>query len=115
MQIRGLWHHYFQNTDAIIFVVDSADPDRIESEAQEELWKALNDQNLANVPLLVYANKQDLPNALSVQQVAQRLELGKIRNREWFVQACAAVKRDGIYEGLDWLAETLQKRRKNQA
>jgi len=104
-KIRTLWHHYFQNTDAMIYVVDSSDRERIE-EAREELYRCLKDDLLANVPLLVYANKADLPKAMRAQEIVPALGLDKMR-REWHVQESVAVKGDGLYEGLDWLAKTL--------
>jgi ADP-ribosylation factor protein 1 len=59
-KIRPLWRHYFQNTQGIIFVVDSNDRDRI-VEAREELQRMLNEDELREAMLLVFANKQDLP------------------------------------------------------
>lgn len=59
-KIRPLWRHYFQNTQGIIFVVDSNDRDRV-VEAREELQKMLNEDELRDALLLVFANKQDLP------------------------------------------------------
>lgn len=59
-KIRPLWRHYFQNTQGIIFVVDSNDRDRI-TEAREELQRMLNEDELRDAILLVFANKQDLP------------------------------------------------------
>ena len=62
-KIRPLWRHYFQNTQGIIFVVDSNDRDRI-VEAREELQRMLNEDELRDALLLVFANKQDLPVCL---------------------------------------------------
>lgn len=62
-KIRPLWRHYFQNTQGIIFVVDSNDRDRI-VEAREELQRMLNEDELRDAILLVFANKQDLPVSL---------------------------------------------------
>ena len=59
-KIRPLWRHYFQNTQGIIFVVDSNDRDRV-PEAREELQRMLNEDELRDALLLVFANKQDLP------------------------------------------------------
>merc|ERR550525_2122366 len=63
-KIRPLWRHYFQNTQGLIFVVDSNDRERI-SEAKEELQKMLQEGELRDATLLVFANKQDLPNAMT--------------------------------------------------
>ncbi|CAH8533472.1 unnamed protein product [Schistosoma rodhaini] len=79
-KIRRLWRHYFQNTQGLIFVVDSNDRDRI-SESAEELNKMLLEDELRDVVILVFANKQDLPNAMSTAEVAEKLRLREIRNR----------------------------------
>lgn len=64
IQIRVLWKHYYQNTQAVIFVVDSCDKERL-TEAKEELHRALADDELRIAKLLVFANKQDMPGAVS--------------------------------------------------
>eukprot|EP01133_Synstelium_polycarpum_P013868 gene13868-16356_t len=66
-KIRPLWRHYFQNTQGLIFVVDSNDRERIQ-EACDELSKMLNEDELRDAVLLVFCNKQDLPNAMSVAE-----------------------------------------------
>jgi len=118
-KIRPLWRHYYQNTQGVIFVVDSNDRDRIddskdyEHSAKEELHRMLAEDELRDAVLLVYANKQDLPNAMKVQEVAERLGLNKLRNRQWFIQGTSAPTGDGLYEGLDWLSNTLSKKEIN--
>ena len=104
--IRPLWRHYYQNVQALIFVVDSADAERLE-EAREELSKLMGEEQLASAYLLVYANKQDMPEAKSVQEVADALELTTVQGRVWYIQACSASSGDGLREGLDWLAGKL--------
>ena len=105
-KIRPLWRHYYQNTQAVIFVVDSNDKERV-GEASEELQKMLREDELREAALLVLANKQDLPNAMSVAEVTDKLGLHSMRNRKWYIQACCATSGDGLYEGLDWLSTTL--------
>lgn len=60
-KIRPLWRHYYTGTQALIFVVDSQDRERID-EAKQELHRILNDREMKDALLLVFANKQDLPN-----------------------------------------------------
>ena len=67
-KIRPLWRHYFQNTQGIIFVVDSNDRDRV-VEAREELQRMLNEDELRDALLLVFANKQDLPVGLKIRSI----------------------------------------------
>ena len=56
-KIRPLWRHYYQGTNGLIYVVDSNDRDRIE-DAREELTKMLNEDEMRDAVLLVFANKQ---------------------------------------------------------
>lgn len=110
-KLRGLWHHYYENTQALIYVVDSADIDRMDI-AREELFKALNSLELENAPLLVYANKQDLPEALTPDQIIEKLNLRSLKGRSWLVQGTTGTEGKGLTEGLDWMAETLYKQSK---
>ncbi|XP_068169680.1 ADP-ribosylation factor 4-like [Antennarius striatus] len=105
-KIRPLWRHYFQNTQGLIFVVDSNDRERM-AESSDELSKMLNEDELKDAALLVFANKQDLPNALSVSEVTDKLGLQNLRNKPWHIQSTCATQGDGLYEGLDWLCNKL--------
>jgi len=109
-KIRPLWRHYFQNTQGLIFVVDSNDRERI-GEAHDELHKMLNEDELREAVLLVFANKQDLPNAMSVAEVTDKLGLHSLRYRKWYIQATCATSGDGLYEGLDWLSNQLSNKK----
>jgi ADP-ribosylation factor protein 1 len=81
-KIRPLWRHYYQNTQGLIFVVDSNDRDRIEA-AREELHKMINEDELREAVILVFANKQDLPNAMTAAEVTDKLGLHSLRSRNW--------------------------------
>lgn len=105
-KIRPLWRHYFSNTHGIIFVVDSNDRERI-VDAKEELHRMLGEDELRDAVLLVFANKQDLPNAMSVPEITDKLMLYSIRHRHWYIQSACATAGDGLFEGLDWLSTTL--------
>eukprot|EP00696_Hemimastix_kukwesjijk_P018363 gnl/Hemi2/7226_TR2456_c0_g1_i1.p1 gnl/Hemi2/7226_TR2456_c0_g1~~gnl/Hemi2/7226_TR2456_c0_g1_i1.p1 ORF type:complete len:205 (-),score=60.24 gnl/Hemi2/7226_TR2456_c0_g1_i1:182-736(-) len=105
-RIRKLWRHYFSNTDALIFVVDSSDTERIK-EAGEELQGIMHDSLMQGKPVLVLANKQDLPGALDCSAMAQALGLHAER-RQWHVQGAIATRSEGLYEGLEWLADVLR-------
>ncbi|XP_052465182.1 ADP-ribosylation factor 4-like [Carassius gibelio] len=107
--IRRLWRHYYQNTKGLIFVVDSSDRDRIET-AAEELKAMLAEDEMRDAVLLVLANKQDLPKAMPVPELTDKLGLHTLRGRQWFVQATCAVQGSGLYEGLDWLSDQLSRR-----
>ncbi|KAJ8272974.1 hypothetical protein GJAV_G00095710 [Gymnothorax javanicus] len=106
-KIRPLWRHYFQNTQGLIFVVDSNDRERV-NEAREELMRMLAEDELRDAALLVFANKQDLPNAMNAAEITEKLALHSLRHRTWFIQATCATSGDGLYEGLDWLSSRLK-------
>jgi len=107
-KIRPLWRHYFQNTQGLIFVVDSNDRERV-NEAKEELNKMLGEDELREAVLLVFANKQDLPNAMTCADLSDKLGLSSIRGRRWYIQSTCATHGEGLYEGLDWLSGELAK------
>eukprot|EP00446_Apocalathium_sp_SHHI-4_P072839 CAMPEP_0177542992 /NCGR_PEP_ID=MMETSP0369-20130122/61125_1 /TAXON_ID=447022 ORGANISM="Scrippsiella hangoei-like, Strain SHHI-4" /NCGR_SAMPLE_ID=MMETSP0369 /ASSEMBLY_ACC=CAM_ASM_000364 /LENGTH=223 /DNA_ID=CAMNT_0019026745 /DNA_START=35 /DNA_END=706 /DNA_ORIENTATION=- len=105
--MRNLWRHYYKSVNSFIFVVDSNDRERME-DAKEWLNKMLSEDELFGVPLLVYANKQDLPRAMSITELTDKLGLHEVRNRAWFIQGSCATTSSGVYEGLDWLHSTLK-------
>uniref|UniRef100_A0A7N4NMD0 ARF GTPase 5 n=1 Tax=Sarcophilus harrisii TaxID=9305 RepID=A0A7N4NMD0_SARHA len=108
-KIRPLWRHYFQNTQGLIFVVDSNDRERVQ-ESADELQKMLQEDELREAVLLVFANKQDMPNAMPVSELTDKLGLQSLRSRTWYVQATCATQGTGLYDGLDWLSHELSKR-----
>ncbi|KAL6092435.1 hypothetical protein STEG23_037286, partial [Scotinomys teguina] len=79
-KIRPLWRHYFQNTQGLIFVVDSNDRERVQ-ESADELQKMLQEDELRDAVLLVFANKQDMPNAMPVSELTDKLGLQHLRSR----------------------------------
>eukprot|EP01084_Bolivina_argentea_P055834 102297_1 len=165
-KIKPLWRHYYQNTQGIVFVVDSNDHERISNltneqkdllcsgfiyekhdeyipndmvnlcktyfgvnkhdcqltkihceectkctdTAQYELHSIAQEEELKDVIFLILANKQDLPNAMSVDEMKKRLLLNKI-NQQWHILPTIATKGDGVYEGLDWLWYAIKKQR----
>merc|ERR1712154_673062 len=79
--------------------------------AKEELHRMLAEDELRDAAVLVFANKQGLPNALSVNEVTDRLGLSTLRKRDWYIQSTCATTGDGLYEGLDWLSTTITKKK----
>lgn len=100
----------FRMLQAVIYVVDSSDVERLGT-SKEEFHAILDEEELKNALVLVYANKQDLPGALSEAQVAEGLGLHDIKSRDWAIFKASAVKGEGLFEGLDWLANMLKNRR----
>jgi|EP00769_Ergobibamus_cyprinoides_P000160 small GTP-binding protein len=105
--IRPLWRHYYHNMQALVFVVDSADTDRM-NEAAIELHAILEDPEMSGVPLLLYANKMDLPAAVDPATVTSLLRLGELKDRQFHIQAACALDGDGIVDGMKWLASVLE-------
>ena len=99
--IRPYWRCYYANTDAVIYVVDSVDRDRV-STAKEELMAMLEEDELKDASLLVFANKQDMHGAMSSAEVSDALGLSTLMNRQWSIYKTSAVKGEGLTEGLDW-------------
>lgn len=84
----------YDRTQGVVFVVDSNDRDRV-SEARDELHRMLNEDALRDAALLVFANKQDLPNAMSAAELTDKLGLHSLRQRSWYIQVRAHPARRG--------------------
>jgi ADP-ribosylation factor-like protein 3 len=106
-KIRTYWRNYYDHTDVLIFVIDSADKRRFE-EAKLVLTELLDEDKLLNVPILVFANKQDLKHSAKAQEVADALNLDSIENRSWRIQACSALTGVGVEDGLTWLCKEVK-------
>eukprot|EP01137_Pigoraptor_chileana_P025544 Opistho-2@95171 len=115
-KIRPLWQHYFAGSDAIVFVVDSTDAERL-LEAKEELAELAASPLLDNACFLILANKQDSPRAHGPRAVmdaigAENLSTGKLRHRQWLVKGISAATGEGIIEAFHSLAAMMAKQRK---
>ncbi|XP_053115056.1 uncharacterized protein LOC128328889 [Hemicordylus capensis] len=106
-RIRALWKYYHANTDGLVFVVDSADSSRFE-EARFELEALLDADDLRRVPVVLLANKQDLPGACPPMEVAEKIGLRKLQGNRWHVQGCCAVSGEGIPEAMAKLSEMVK-------
>ena len=105
--IRPYWRNYFDHTDALIYVVDSADGKRF-VEARDELNNLISEAKLNNVPLLVFANKVDLQFSVSPEQITEQMALADITNRNWQIMACSAKSGEGLQEGMEWVIKAIQ-------
>jgi len=105
--IRPYWRCYFANTDAIIYVVDSTDVKRL-GISKEELFQMLEEEELRDAILCVFANKQDKEGALPLQKINEDLALSKIKNRKYQIFKTSAKEGYGIKEGLEWIYNNLQ-------
>jgi ADP-ribosylation factor protein 1 len=105
-KIRQNWVHYCANTNGLIFVIDSADRDRI-GEAREELHKILNEEAMKDSFVLVYANKQDLPSHMTSDEISTALSLDYLRQKNVLIQPCTASSGEGLYDGMEWLSKQM--------
>ncbi|XP_019615026.1 PREDICTED: ADP-ribosylation factor-like protein 4C [Branchiostoma belcheri] len=111
-KLRPLWRPYTRGTDGIVFVVDSVDKERLD-EARTEIFRVARYTEHQGVPILIFANKQDLPGALSVQEVEETLSVSDIRTTNLcHVQPTCAIIGEGLTEGLEALYQMIKKRRK---
>jgi ADP-ribosylation factor-like protein 3 len=106
--IRAFWPNYFDEVDCLVYVVDSADKRRLE-ETGLELQQLLSEEKLISCPLLVFANKMDLANALPAADISTALTLHTLRDRKWHIQACSAKTGEGLDVGLEWAVKNLNK------
>lgn len=103
--IRKFWENYYEKeNDCIIYVIDSSDSERLE-ETGNELYNILQQPELSGMPLVIYANKQDLNMALSVDEILEQLGLNDITDRKWTIIASSALTKLGLSTGLNWLIE----------
>lgn len=112
-KIRPLWKHYFHNTEGLVYVVDSSDKERI-NESRDELFWILDSEDMKGVPIIVLANKQDLPHALSTAEVSSKLGLPQIRTHPWFIQGTCAVSGEGLLAAMEELGKMVKVFKKNR-
>lgn len=104
--LRSLWPHYFGQTDGVVFVIDSSDTDRFDI-VKTELHTLVSHKELVGKPFLILANKQDLPTAVSKDELAKILQLESIKGSDWYIIECSATKNQRAKIGFEWLANQL--------
>eukprot|EP00995_Heteronema_vittatum_P007908 NODE_3065_length_709_cov_315.746970_g2165_i0.p1 GENE.NODE_3065_length_709_cov_315.746970_g2165_i0~~NODE_3065_length_709_cov_315.746970_g2165_i0.p1 ORF type:complete len:185 (-),score=26.37 NODE_3065_length_709_cov_315.746970_g2165_i0:88-642(-) len=107
--LRTYWRNYYEQTDGLIWVVDSHDLPRLEM-CKQELHSLLIQEKLAGASLLIFANKQDLPGSLSAAEILQALDLGDRQDRHVNIVACSAVTKAGLVDGIDWVVADIANR-----
>ncbi|CAG9466648.1 unnamed protein product [Pedinophyceae sp. YPF-701] len=110
---RALWETYYRDCEAVVFVVDSADEIRL-AVVGNELQQLIEHQDIRpDLPVLVFANKKDLPKSMKPVTIAQRLKLTDLlRSHPWQIMHTNALTGEGLDEGIHWLAEACSARRK---
>ncbi|KAL7667984.1 hypothetical protein ACOME3_008705 [Neoechinorhynchus agilis] len=111
-KIRPLWRHYYTGTQGLIFVVDSSDCGRMD-ECRVELHKIVNDREMRDAAILIYANKQDMTDSMTPEEIQDRLALSKLTSRKWYIQPSCAMSGAGIYEGITWLSAACRSKSKH--
>ena len=109
---RSVWDVYYMNTDAVVYVIDSSDDEYLE-ESKSQFHKLIAHPTLKNATILIFANKQDLQGAKDMNKLIQEYEFFKIKEHIWHIQACSALKGEGLVAGIKWLSEQLVYRGKN--
>lgn len=107
--LRSYWRNYFESTDGLLWVVDSADKRRLE-DCKKELHELLLEERLAGATLLVFANKQDLPGSLTAKEISEFLELDKIKTHHWSIYPCSAVTGLNLLEGVNYIVDDISSR-----
>ncbi|XP_071109506.1 ADP-ribosylation factor 3-like [Haliotis cracherodii] len=102
-KIRPLFRHYYKGTDAVVFVIDSHDRERLDELNYDVIKPAIAADELSNAVFLFLANKMDLENTMTVDEISDKLGLKNLRH-PWNIMPVSAVKGDGLYPALDWLA-----------
>uniref|UniRef100_A0A8C3B811 ADP-ribosylation factor-like protein 11 n=1 Tax=Cairina moschata TaxID=8855 RepID=A0A8C3B811_CAIMO len=105
--LRASWPHYLEDTNILLFVLDSTDTARL-PEALEALEEALGHPSLAGVPVLLLANKQEVPGAMAPAELGQRLQRGRLMGHPWVLRGCSALTGQGLQEALGVLGELLR-------
>lgn len=109
-ELQALWDKYYAECHGVIYTVDSHDKERIQ-ESKESFDAMITNENLKGVPLLVLANKQDLPDCMGVREVKPifRDNAEEIGNRDFMVLPTSGLTGDGVEEGIDWLVQSIQR------
>ena len=106
-QFREMWEHYFEDASGVVFVVDSCDRNRFSTSSQE-LLRCMTHPVLKDKPFLILANKQDLPNAASKQDIIREFNLESMSDTHtWHVVECCAKQNERIHIGVQWIVNYL--------
>lgn len=104
--LRTIWEKYYEEAHAVIYVIDAACPSRFE-DSKSALEKLLRHEDLIGAPVLILANKQDLPGAASAEEVARYLDLKELDDRNYMFEGISAHEGIGVKVAIDWLVSTM--------
>ena len=108
-EIRPYWKCYYPKTNAIVFVIDSSDKERIDI-SKQELFLLLQEDELMGVPIAILANKQDIDGALSDIEISDLMGLSDIKNRQWAIFKTIAKTGKGLDDAFKWLTGILKEK-----
>ncbi|KAE9591435.1 hypothetical protein Lal_00038864 [Lupinus albus] len=111
--LRSIWEKYYEEAHAVVFVADASCPSRFE-DVKSALEKVLRHEDLRGAPLLILANKQDLPEAVSAEELARYLDLKKLDERVYMFEAVSAYDGMGIRESAEWLVEVMERSKRTE-
>ncbi|CAM9457320.1 unnamed protein product [Discosporangium mesarthrocarpum] len=109
VRVRSLWEKYYADANGFIFVMDSADVGRFE-EARMAFDTVREQGELHGVPLMMFANKQDLPEAIPASDISVQFDVQTITKVAFRLQPCSGLTCDGITEGIQWMVEEAKRR-----
>lgn len=108
-KLRSLWCYYFENTDGLVYVVDSTNKATLD-ESKKEFQRILQNELIKNVPVVLLANKQDIPGALDAEEITRKFNMKRYcSDRDWYVQPCCAISGQGLAEAFSKVSEFVKK------
>ncbi|XP_066387755.1 uncharacterized protein [Miscanthus floridulus] len=110
--LRTIWEKYYEEAHAIMYVIDAATASSFE-DSKSALEKVIRHEHLRGAPILIIANKQDLPGAIDDEELAKFLHK-ELDERPYTFQAVCAYDGRGIKSGIDWLVEQLEKSKRTE-
>lgn len=112
VSLRTIWEKYYEEAHAIMYVIDAATASSFE-DSKSALEKVIRHEHLRGAPLLIVANKQDLPGAIDEEELAKFLHK-ELDERPYTFQAVSAYDGRGIKSGIDWLVEQMEKSKRTE-
>jgi len=111
--LRTIWEKYYEEAHAVLYVVDAAGLNRFD-DARGALEKILRNEDLSGAPVLIFANKQDLPGAVSADELCSHFSLKELDDRPNMVKAVCAYDGAGVRDGVMWLVDAMKKSQRSE-
>ncbi|KAJ4772209.1 ADP-ribosylation factor-related protein 1 [Rhynchospora pubera] len=111
--LRTIWEKYYEEAHAIIYVIDASSPNSFH-DARSALEKVLRHRDLQGAPLLILANKQDVAEAVSAEELERYLDLKDLDERPYVFQSVSAYEGTGIKFSIDWLVDAMERSKRTE-